>query len=105
MKWIFNILGILIYFMLRYVNRADKKTKFSGLFWLNDNWSETVTILLFNAVLMLLMIFGGLTIDLNKFIPSLPDGVAFAGDLAAYFLIGAVISHGTYELFKTKVKK
>lgn len=105
MKILLNFLGIVLYFLLKYRGRSDKSTNFSHTFWLNDNWPESLSIIIFDFVLMILLLKGGLVIDLNKWIPSLPDGVAFAGDLSICFLIGLILSGGIYELFKTKVTK
>jgi hypothetical protein len=105
MNWIFNLIGIVIYFLLRYNGRTDQTTKLSIGYWFKDNWPEFLGILLFNILLMLLFVVGGVTIDLEKFIPSLPNGVAFVGDAAICALIGLVLAHGVYELFKAKVKK
>ena len=105
MKILLNILGIALYFLIRYNKRTDKSVKFSHEFWLNDNWPETVAILIFDLVLMILLFKGGLEIDLNKYLPALPDGVAFVGDLSICFFIGLILSAAIYNLFKTKVKK
>ena len=105
MDWLLNFLGILLYFLIRFGNRTDKSVKFSGTFWLNDNWVETVGTFVVNLILMLLMWQGGISIDIEKVAPWMPDGIAFVGDLFIYVLIGAVISHLVYEAFKTKVKK
>ena len=105
MKVILNFLGIVLYFLLKYKSRADKATNFSYTFWKNDNWPESLAILIFDGVLMILLLKGGLVIDLNKWIPSLPDGIAFVGDLSICFLIGLILAGGVYELFKTKVSK
>ncbi len=105
MKILLNLLGIVLYFLLKYNKRSDKTSNFSGTFWMNDNWPESISILIFDGVLMLLLLKGGLVIDLNKWIPSLPDGVAFVGDLSICFLIGLILAGGIYELFKTKVSK
>jgi len=100
MKLLLNFLGIVIYFLIRYGNRTDKTTTFSTTFWLNDNWPETVTTILFDVVLMLLFIAGGLKIELEKLFPSIPAGISFIGDLGIYFVIGLVLAHGAYELVK-----
>jgi hypothetical protein len=105
MNWLFNLLGIVIYFLLRYNGRTDQTTKLSIGFWFKDNWAELLGILLFNILLMSLFVVGGVTIDLTKLLPSLPDGVAFVGDAAICAFIGLVLAHGVYELFKSKVKK
>lgn len=105
MNYLFNLLGIIIYFLLRYNGRTDQTTKLSVGYWFRDNWPEFLTILLFNVLLMGLFVIGGITIDLEKFLPSLPDGVSFVGDAAICAFIGLVLAHGVYELFKAKVKK
>lgn len=105
MKILLNFLGIVLYFLLRYNNRTDQTTKPSISFWFKDNWPEFLAIGLFDLVIMLLLVAGGVTIDLNKYLPALPDGVAFVGDLAISFFIGLVLAAGIYELFKTKTKK
>ena len=105
MKTALNLLGILIYFLIRYANRTDQTSKPSITFWFKDNWPEFVGILAFDIVLMLLLMAKGVVIDLEKMIPSLPDGLSFVGDLAICFVIGAVLAHAAYELFRTKIKK
>jgi len=105
MKILLNFLGIVLYFLMRFQNRRDKKAEPDIKFWLKDNGVELIIITLFDVSLMLLLLKGGLVIDLNKYFPSLPDGVAFTGDLAICFLIGLVLAAGIYELIKTKVKK
>lgn len=104
MKILLNLLGILQYFILKYANRKDKTIKFSGTFWTNDNWPETVGILSFDLTIMLLVLKGGVVIDLNKWVPNLPDGIAFVGDLAICYIIGLTFAAGIYHLFKTKTK-
>jgi hypothetical protein len=105
MKWLLDFLGILLYFLIRYGNRTDKSIKFSGTFWLNDNWVETAGTLVVNLILMLLMVLGDVKIDIEKVAPWMPDGISFVGDLFIYVLIGGVVSHLVYEAFKTKAKK
>lgn len=105
MKGLLNILGILLYFIIRYGKRSDKTQKFSATFWLNDNWIETVGTIVVNAILVILLLAGGITFDFEKWLPWLPDGIGFVGDLAAYAIIGAVISHVVYEFVAGKKKK
>jgi len=100
MCWLLNFLGIVLYFLIRYGNRTDKTVKLSGAFWLNDNWVETIGTLVVNTILMLLMIKGGVTIDIEKIAPWMPSGISFVGDLFLYVLIGSVISHLVYEATK-----
>lgn len=105
MNWLMNFLGIVLYFLGRYGNRTDKTVKFSGTFWLNDNWVETMGTLTVNLIIMILMIKGGVNIDIEKIAPWMPDGISFVGDLFLYVIIGGVVSHLVYEAFRTKVKK
>jgi hypothetical protein len=105
MSWLLNLLGIVLYFLVRFGNRTDKSVKFSSAFWMNDNWVETMGTLVVNVIIMLLMLKGGVTIDIEKIAPWMPDGISFVGDLFVYVLIGGFVSHLVYEAFKTKVKK
>lgn len=99
---ILNILGLLLYFVLRFGNRKDKSKPVSVKFWWQDNFQELASTLIFNAVLVILMLESGIRIDLKALFPFIPDAVAFTSDLAVYFMIGALISHGAYELWKKR---
>jgi len=104
MKILINFLGIVIYFLARYNNKTNQNAEFSVRYWIKDNWQESLTVILFDVVLMLLLMAGGVTIDLTKLIPSLPVGIAFVGDLAICFFIGLLLASGAYELYKSKNK-
>ena len=105
MKVILNLIGILLYFLMRFNGRTNKVKEPDIKFWIKDNGVELLIITLFDVSLMLLLLKGGVVVDLNKYFPSLPDGLAFAGDLAICWLIGLMIAAGIYELIKTKQKK
>lgn len=102
---ILNILGILLYFVLRFGGRKDKTKKLSFSFWWADNMQEILSTVIFNVALMILMIESGIKIDLKALFPMIPDAITFVGDLAIYFSIGAFISHGAYELWKKRKSK
>jgi hypothetical protein len=104
MNWIVNILGIALYFLIRYGNRTDKSIKFSGTFWLNDNWIETVSTIVINALLMIIFSYNGFSIDYEKLVPALPDWVSITGDLVTYAVIGLLLSHLAYEFVNKIIK-
>ena len=104
MKILLNVIGILIFFLNRYVGRKDKTAEPSIKFWLKDNWAELVIITLFDAALMILVVFGGLKFDFSKLLPSLPEGLTLAGDMAMCFLIGLFLAWTFYSIIKKKVE-
>jgi hypothetical protein len=66
---------------------------------------EVLSTIIFNIALMIIFIKGGITIDLKALFPAIPTGIAFVGDLAIYFFIGAFISHLAYEIWKKRKLK
>jgi hypothetical protein len=105
MKILLNILGIITFFLIRYLNRSDKKAEPTLKFWLKDNYEEVGLILLVDLQLMLFALKGGLVIDLDKVLPFLPDGIAIAGDWAICSLIGWFVSWLVYVAIKKKVEE
>ena len=105
MNWILNIIGMLIYFIQRYAGRRNK-TKFSFKFWLNDNWPELVTSILFNVALMLLLMQPETNINIDDW---LKDNVPFALQIAIKplfsLLLGLGLSAFLYGMFKKKTYK
>jgi hypothetical protein len=103
-NWILNILGILIYFAVRFDNRNNKET-FDFKFWLSDNFPELIGTFLSNIAIMIIVIQPDSVIDLSalyeKFIPF---GLSVPAVLATSFLTGVVFSSAFYELIK-KIKK
>jgi hypothetical protein len=97
-----NFLGLILYFIIRYINRTGKSTEFSMKFWITDNKWQSIAILICDAIIMILTMAGGLVFDLTKLFPTLPGGIAFIGDMAVYCVIGLVLSHALYELLQPK---
>lgn len=103
MKIALNVIGILIFFLVRLGGRKDKGTPFSVKFWLKDNWEQLCAVLLVDIALMLLVFQGGLQFNFEKLAPMLPDGVQLAGDSALCFLVGLLFAWGVYVGYKKAV--
>jgi hypothetical protein len=103
MKIILNILGILIYFINRYANRAQKAQPFSFKFWLRDNWPEVSTVFLLDIALMVLLFSPGTEVNFDKMLSTLPIGIKVSGSWLMSFLLGLGLSSLFYKLFKAKV--
>jgi hypothetical protein len=104
MKILLNVLGILIYFLLRFMNREDKTKEPSVKFWIEDNWVELIVISLFDFALMIILIFGGLQVDFTKMIPAWPDWITLSGDYALSFLIGVIGAATGYIIIRKKIE-
>lgn len=104
-NWILNIIGMLIYFIQRYAGRRNK-TKFNFKFWLNENWPELVTSVLFNVALMLLLMQPETNINIDDLIK---EHVPFALQIAIKplfsLLLGLGLSAFLYGMFKKKTYK
>ena len=104
-NWILNTIGMLIYFIQRYAGRRNK-TKFNFKFWLNDNWPELVTSILFNVALMLLLMQPETNINIDDF---LKENVPFALQIAIKplfsLLLGLGLSAFLYGMFKKKTRR
>ena len=104
-NWILNTIGMLIYFIQRYAGRRNK-TKFNFKFWLNDNWPELVTSVLFNVALMLLLMQPETNINIDDLIK---EHVPFALQIAIKplfsLLLGLGLSAFLYGMFKKKTYK
>ena len=104
-KIIANVIGIAIFFLTRFAVRTDKTKKPSGSYWIKSNWPELVIILLFDAGLMLIQIFGGITINYEKILPGLGEAATFTGEVACCFFIGLVLAYVIYMLYKVFIRK
>ena len=104
-NWILNLIGVMIYFINKYANRKNK-TKWNGLFWLNDNWPELASTMLINIALMLLLMQPETNINIDDLIK---EHVPFALQVAVKplfsLLLGLGLSAFLYSLFRKKVKK
>ena len=104
-KIIANVIGIAIFFLTRFVTRTDKTKKPSRSYWIRNNWPELVIILLFDAGLMLIQVFGGISINYEKILPGLGEAATFTGEIAACFFIGLVLAFVIYMIYKTAIRK
>ena len=105
MKIVLNIIGVLIFFLSRFVGRTDKSKQLSISFWLKDNWGELTIIALFDIALMMLVFIGGIELNFEKMAPLLPEGVKLAGDGAMCLVIGLFIAWLFYRGYQKVIKK
>jgi hypothetical protein len=103
MKIALNVIGILIFFLVRLSGRKDKGSELSIKFWLKDNWEQLSAVVLFDVALILLVFQGGLKFNFEKIAPMLPDGVQLIGDAALCFLVGLFFAWGVYVGYKKMV--
>ena len=59
-------LGMVLFFLIRYRNRQNKKTPFNFSFWIKDNLSELLISLITSAACFLML--DDLAVYLNKFV-------------------------------------
>lgn len=102
--WLLFFMGTLAYFINRYATRCDKTTDFNFKFWVKDNWPELLTALIYDQAAMIIITDAGTSIDLSKFLSTLPIGFVISGKLFLAFGCGTGLGKGAYELFKKKVK-
>ena len=104
-NWILNIIGMLIYFIQRYAGRRNK-TKFNFKFWLNDNWPELVTSVLFNVALMLLLMQPETNINIDDWLKAnVPFALQIAIKPLFSLLLGLGLSALLYGMFKKKTRR
>jgi hypothetical protein len=103
-NWILNIIGMLIYFIQRYAGRRNK-TKFSFRFWLNDNWPELITSILFNVALMLLLMQPETNINIDDWLKeNIPFQLQIATKPLFSLLLGIGLSALIYKMYRKKTK-
>ena len=61
MVWFLAFLGIAISFLVKFAKRTNKERSWSIVFWVKDNWAETVASVL--MVIALVIIFKEATFD------------------------------------------
>jgi len=102
MNWILNLIGILIFFINRYYNRAKRTIAFSFKFWLRDNFQELSTTLLLNLAFMILLHMKDAPVE--NLLAKLPVWVAIMGVPGLSFALGLGASWFIYKLFWKKLK-
>ena len=105
MKILLNIIGVIIFFLNRFVGRKDKNKELSISFWIKDNWGELLIIALFDLALMMLVFIGGIELNFEKIAPMLPEGMKIAGDGAMCFLIGLFLAWAFYRGYQKIIKR
>lgn len=102
--YILCALGIFIYFLNRYANRANKSKSASFNYWVKDNMPELLTTLSLNIAIMVIIHLPGTAIDMNPLFASLPFGLSVAGKPVLSFFLGLGLTATFYRLFRTKTK-
>lgn len=101
--WFLNLLGIMIFFMVRYENRRVKDN-FKLWFWIRDNWVELCCTLLFNIALMIILLHPEVAVDphqlIDKYVPFEVKITGFAAKMVISFLLGLGLSAALYSLVK-----
>lgn len=101
--WFINLLGIWIFFLVRFENRK-KKNVFNPIFWIKDNWIELLAIFLFDIALMIIIMHPDISVNpqrlIEKYIPFDVVATGFAAKMIVSFLIGLGLSSGLYSLVK-----
>ena len=103
MKILLNILGVITFFLIRFINRKDKTAEPNITFWFKDNKWEVLLILLVDLQLMIFALKGGLTIDIGKLLPFLPEGISLIGDWVLSSAIGWFVAFLVYVAIQKKV--
>jgi len=106
MNWLLNLIGIAVYFLTRLGNRRNKD-KLSSKKWINENWHELLTVLLFDIGCMLILTQPEAQVNLSNFIanyiPWLVVGEGIA-KLIMSFGLGLGLAALFYGIFRSKIK-
>lgn len=100
-NWILAAIGLGIYYIGRYSNRKNK-TKFSLLFWLDDNWPELVTSTLATIALMVIFLDKDAAFDFQSMLDSVPFIKSLPSEKLVSLTIGYLNSMIFYKLMKQK---
>lgn len=100
-NWILAAIGLAIYYIGRYSNRKNK-TKFSLLFWLDDNWPELVTSTLATIALMVIFLDKNAAFDFQSMLDSVPFIKSLPSEKLVSLTIGYLNSMIFYKLMKQK---
>jgi len=101
LKIILNLLGIIIFFLGKFLGRKNKTKATSIIFWLKDNLEECILIFLVDISIMILLLSKDVSFDMTGFIPS---WLIEPGDLTAAWLIGLALANLVYKIIQKKVK-
>lgn len=106
-NWLLNGIGVIIYFLNRFGNRK-KKTKPSFKFWINDNYKELLTTILFDFALMLIIMMPEVQVNFDALIAeNLPFGLTIGPAVAKAILslgLGLGLSSLFYKYYKIRAK-
>lgn len=100
-NWILAIIGLLIYFLVRYNGRRNK-TKFNLKYWLIDNWPEVLISILATVAFMVILTDQNAEFDFSEMLTSVPFVKSLPAEKLASLLVGYLNSWLVYTLFKSK---
>ena len=102
LAWFLALLGIFASFLVKYINKKDKKTTLSIPFWFKDNIAEVLISVIFMIILM--VIAANSEFD-NEVVESIPLVKSLPMDLIAAVLIGYLNNSLWYFLVKKSKEK
>jgi Fe-S oxidoreductase len=104
MEWLVFLIGTLLYFLIKFVKRADKTKEPSLLFWWKDNWPELLLSFGFDFLAMIILCNSetNITVFLAKLVP---EGIVLPTKLMIGAACGLGIGGGIYELIAGKLQK
>jgi len=102
LAWVLALLGITASFLVKFINKKDKKTAPSLSFWIKDNIAEVFVSFIFMFILM--VIASKSEFD-NTIIENIPLIKSLPMDLIAAALIGYLNNAAWYHLIKKGKEK
>lgn len=106
-NWVLALIGMMIYFIIRYKNRNVKQLKFSFGHWVKDNWPECSVSVLSVVALMLIFMNDGAELDVKVYIEKIPFIKGMSTEVVKMTIslaIGYINSLLFYTMFRTKKK-
>lgn len=107
-NWILALIGMMIYFIIRYKNRNAKQIRFSFGHWVKDNWPECTVSILSVIALMLIFMNDGAELDIKVYLEKIPfikGATTEVIKMVVALSIGYLNSAIFYTMFRAKVKK
>lgn len=102
--WLLFLIGSLIYFMIRYLNRTDKVKDFNLWFWFKDNYPELIVAFGLDLLFMIILTDDG--VNVSGFLAKhLPEGIVVPAELIIGAACGLGLGYAGYEFIQKTIKK
>lgn len=101
MNWILALVGLAIYFVVRYSGRKNR-TKFNVRFWLKDNWPEILVSILATFAFLVILLDPEAEIDLAALLKDVPFVKSLPTAKLVSLAVGYLNSWLFYTIFKMK---